>query len=129
MKIPVKEQVPIDVYDADFLGIEATTHDDWGDGLLWSWKITKSKYRGQIVYRTTKPWGTARNSCGDFLKSITELPLEQAKLKDLDDYVGTPCSVIVKESKSGSTRVESFVVLHPDKPAEADDVEEVPFDV
>ncbi len=128
MKISVKEQVPPSVYDAEFLGVEETTHEKWGDGLLWSWAIAKGRHKGQTVYRTTKPTATARNSCGDFLKSITGLPLDQAKTKDVDDYAGTMCSVIIKESESGSTRVDSFVVLRPDEPTEAGE-DEVPFDV
>jgi len=114
MKIATKTEVPGGVYDAVFDGVKQTDHEQYGAGLQWCWTISAGRYRNQQVYRTTKTQASGRNTAGKFLVALTGLALEQAAQKDVDDYIGAQCSVIVGCGESGSSRVESFAVKADD---------------
>jgi hypothetical protein len=46
------------------------------------------------------------------------LSWDDAEEADLDDYIGRQCQIIVGETDSGATRVESFVRLEPGEEVE-----------
>jgi hypothetical protein len=123
MKLNVKKEVPPGSYRATFEGVEETTHEKYGEGLLWTWEITKGPYRGQKVMRTTKPEATAKNSTGKFLQMLTGLSLEKSANVDVDTFEGVDCHVIVNYGESGTSRVESFAVER-DGGADASDRDE-----
>lgn len=114
MKIGIKQSIPAGVYDAIFEGIEQTEHPEYGDGLCWSWTITRGQYKGQQVFRTTKTVGTTKNSCGKFLVALTGEPLDVAATRDVDEYEGVACSVVVEQTET-SSRVSTFIVKRDDE--------------
>jgi hypothetical protein len=121
MKLNVKKEVPPGSYRATFEGVEETTHEKYGEGLLWTWEITKGPYRGQKVMRTTKPEATAKNSTGKFLQMLTGQSLEKSASLDVDDFEGAECHVIVNYGESGTSRVESFAVERDADASDSDD--------
>ena len=101
--------LPVGAYRAEFLGIETTTHIEYGDGLKWTFVIVEGPQKGHETYRTTKCEPTPKNSCGKFMASLKgERPADGLEI-DPDEFVGKLFDVMVTESQSGeSTRVDSF---------------------
>ncbi len=101
--------LPVSEYRAEFVGIETTTHFEYGDGLKWTFVIAEGPQKGRECYRTTKCEPTPRNSCGKFLAALASVEASDGLQIDPDDFVGQIYNVIVEEAQSGlSTRVESF---------------------
>ena len=101
--------LPIGQYRAEFLGIEATAHVEFGDGLQWKFLVSEGPQKGRTAYRTTKNEPTPKNSCGRFLAALKgEKPADGSEV-DPDEFVGKLFDVMVTESQSGeSTRIDSF---------------------
>src|SRR5262245_6756514 len=110
MKLQVKESVPVGGYQAVFVGVEITTHEQYGDGLTWEWRINGGQHDGQSVYRTTKTIATAKNSAGRMLCGVTGKSLEAAKELDLDQFRGRAYFVTIGMGES-STRVEAVAAI------------------
>lgn len=109
MKVKAVVQVPAGQHVGEFAGCETTEHKEYGPGLLWSFKVTKGKWTGQKVGRTTTDKASKKNNAGKFLTMLTGLSFENAIKADTDDFIGTECRLIVAETDSGFTRVESFI--------------------
>jgi hypothetical protein len=109
MKIPNIPQIPAGQYLAKLLEIKQTEHESYGPGWCWLFEITKGKYAGQTVQRTTAGKATKANATGKFMVALSRLSYDEAIKRDMDDFVGTECALIVSESESGFSRVESFV--------------------
>ena len=101
--------LPVGAHRAKFVGIETTTHVEYGDGMQWKFVVTDGPHKGRETYRTTKCEATLKNSLGKFLASLKgEKPSDGLQI-DPDDFVGKIFDVMVTESQSGeSTRVDSF---------------------
>ena len=69
MKMGFSFQVPTGSYQATFEGVEATSHDEYGPGIRWRFRIEEGEHAGQFVSRTTKDVATLNNLCGDFARS------------------------------------------------------------
>jgi hypothetical protein len=105
---------PAGTYTATFVGVEETNHEQWGAGLKWSWEITKGQHKGKKACRTTGTSPTPKNACGAMLKAIAGRPLAAGEEIDVEGFVGETFMVIVGETDSGGTRVESAIRNTPD---------------
>ena len=101
--------VPVGRYRCKFLGVEATTHVEYGEGMQWGFEIVEGEEKGRKTLRTTKCEATLKNSLGKFLASLKgEKPSAGLEI-DPDNFVGKIFDVLVTESQSGeSTRIDSF---------------------
>jgi hypothetical protein len=104
-----KEPVPPGMYTATFLGVEDTTHDQYGDGLTWRFKILGGAHDGQEVSRITPPQASNGNATGKMLKGlIGARNLTKDNMPDVDQLKGKSFAICVQPTKTGdSTRVES----------------------
>jgi len=100
---------PAGTYTATFAGVEQTTHEQWGPGLKWTFEIVAGPHRGTKAYRTTGLNATARNGCGVMLKAVTGRPLVLGEEHDCDQFLGEAYMIMVAETQSGSTRVETAI--------------------
>lgn len=102
-------ELPVGVYDAKFVGIERTTHPEFGDGLRFEWCISGGKCNGKSAYRTTGTTPTPRNGAGKMLAALAGTsPIDGLSI-DADEFVGKTYVVVVEATESGSTRVGSIM--------------------
>ncbi|MBM4068059.1 MAG: hypothetical protein FJ271_03825 [Planctomycetes bacterium] len=112
MKLTVKQSgVPVGTYLARFTGTKET-ENDFGEGLAWEFDVQSGAHAGAKAGRITGRTPTTKNACGKMLASISGKSLSAGEEIDLADYIGRNYLIIVAETPSGSTRVES-VALPP----------------
>ena len=99
--------LPIGSYKAVFEGVETTTHEEYGDGLKWAFRVADGQHAGRECYRITKCEPTPKNSCGRLLAALSGASAKDGLEIDPDDFVGRPYLIIIAETQSGSTRVET----------------------
>ena len=100
---------PPGTYTATFAGVEETTHEQWGPGLKWTFEIVAGPHRGIKAHRTTGLTATAKNGCGLMLKAVIGRPLVLGEVHDCDQFIGEAYMIMVAETPSGSTRVETAI--------------------
>ena len=101
--------LPVGAYRAEFVGIETTTHVEYGDGMQWKFVVADGPHKGRETYRTTKCEPTPKNSCGRFLAALAGVKPSDGMNFDTDEFTGKLYDIMVTESQSGeSTRVDSF---------------------
>jgi hypothetical protein len=110
MKIKGRVYVSPGQYLAEFLGVEATDHPEYGPGLLWEWLVVGGKFDGQKVGRTTGDTATSKNACGRMFKAVTGRQWHVEGDNDVEPSVGRRYHLIVEDAPSGDgTRVASAV--------------------
>lgn len=102
---------PAGNYKAKFVGVEKTTHEEYGDGLRWSWEVIDGPQKGAIASRTTSPKPTTGNAAGKLLAAMTGATLAGGSKVSLADCVGKTFLIAVAPTKSGGTRVETAMPL------------------
>jgi hypothetical protein len=121
MKLKFKDSIPPGSYNAEFLGVEETNHQEYGPGLNWLFKVSSGKHKGQKTGRITAGECTKKNAAGKFLVALVGRSWDVAKTADVDDFIGTSCQIVVAETDSGATRVESFIPLREPDEDDGDD--------
>jgi len=103
---------PAGNYRAEFLGCETTTHEEYGDGLRWKWKVVDGPQAGVFATRTTSPKPTTGNAAGKLIAAMTGATLAGGQKASVRDCVGKTFLIAVSPTKSGSgTRVETAMPL------------------
>ena len=103
---------PAGNYKASFVGVEKVTHEEYGDGLRWQWKVIDGPQAGEIASRTTSPKPTTGNAAGKLLAAMTGTTLASGQKASIRDCIGKTFLISVAPTKSGSgTRVESAIPL------------------
>jgi len=103
--------LPVGSYRAKFVGVEESSHDEWGPGLTWKFEVTEGPQKGNTGTRTTGPKVTTKNACGKMIASLSGGSLEVGEKVDPSEFIGQAYSIAVAETKSGGTRVESVITL------------------
>ena len=99
-------------YKASFEGVEQTTHDEYGEGLRWNWKVVDGPQAGVIASRTTSPKATTGNACGKLISAMTGTTLAGGQKTSIRDCIGRTFLISVQATKSGTgTRVETAMPL------------------
>jgi hypothetical protein len=101
--------VPAGVYNAKFIGVERTTHAEFGGGLKFSFEIADGKYAGKTTTRTTGDKPTPRNVAGKVLAAIAGAKPSDGLSIDADEFIGKAYQVVVGETESGFTRVNEIL--------------------
>lgn len=109
--------VPAGVYKARFVGVERTTHAEYGGGLRFEWQIVDGKYTGTSTYRTTGDKPTPRNSAGKVLAALVGAKAADGLTIDPDSCIGRHYTVVVGETESGFTRVNEILPVDEGSPA------------
>jgi hypothetical protein len=103
---------PAGNYKAEFVGVEQTSHEEYGDGLRWKWKVVDGPQAGVIASRTTSPKPTTGNAAGKLIAAMTGATLAGGQKASVRDCVGKCFLIQVAATKSGSgTRVETAIPL------------------
>ena len=103
---------PAGNYKAEFVGVEQTTHEEYGDGLRWRWKVVDGPQAGVIASRTTSPKPTTGNAAGTLIAAMTGQTLAGGQKASVRDCIGKHFLIQVAATKSGSgTRVETAIPL------------------
>jgi hypothetical protein len=101
--------VPPGVYAAKFVGVERTTHPEFGGGLKFEFEITEGKYVGKSTCRTTSDKPTPRNIAGKVLAALAGAKAADGLSIDTDALRGREYQVVVGETDSGFTRVNEIL--------------------
>ncbi len=99
---------PPGTYRGTFLGVEATSHEEFGPGLRWTWRVIDGPQAGVIASRTTSPTPTVANACGKLIGSMIGSQLTGGQKASVAGLVGKTFILSVMTTKSGNgTRVET----------------------
>ena len=110
MKLGISPQVPSGTHQATFEGVEATSHDEYGPGIRWRFRIDEGEYADKVVSRTTTDVATLNNLCGRFLAMVAGCSIQEACEQDTDAFVGVIGTIAVEPLTSGEgVRVSEFV--------------------
>ena len=100
------EGVPAGSYLATFAGIEPV-NNEFGDGLRWQFTVVAGPQKGCKASRTTQPKPSPKNGCGKVLTGLLGRQLNPGESLDVEQFVGQTYLIVVAQTESGSTRVES----------------------
>jgi hypothetical protein len=98
--------VPAGSYLAKFTGVEPT-NNDYGDGLRWQFEVLNGEHKGLGTSRTTGNRPTLKNSAGKMLAGLAGSTLTPGVEFEPGKFVGHTYLIVVANTESGSTRVES----------------------
>jgi hypothetical protein len=97
-------------YRAEFLGVTQTTHAEYGEGALFSWKVIEGEHKGKTASRTCKPVPSAKNVTGKLVAGLVGGQLTGGQKVSLASCVGKVYTIVVGLSQNGnSTRVEAVI--------------------
>lgn len=101
---------PAGIYRAEFLGVVKTSHDEYGDGARFDFKVIGGEHAGKIASRTSKPTPSAKNVCGKLMAGIIGRAMAPGERVNLAPFIGKVFTIVVGPTQNGqSTRVESVV--------------------
>ncbi|MDP6717845.1 MAG: hypothetical protein QGF59_04300 [Pirellulaceae bacterium] len=96
-------------YTAEFITIDATHHEQFGDGMRWSFRVTNGEHTGKTATRVTTTTPTVGNNCGRVLAGLLGRSVKPDEEIDIDLLVGRTYLIVVAETEGGGTRVESII--------------------
>jgi len=106
--VQVIKSVPIGQYRARFERVEETESEKYGPGLAWIFTIVSpGACYDREISRITSPQATTKNACGKMLRGITGRPIGDDV--DADDFRGQEYLIVVGETETGGTRVETVL--------------------
>jgi hypothetical protein len=105
---------PAGVYKAQFKGVEEMSHPEYGPGLRFDFEIADEPNKGRRACRITSHDPTPRNAAGRMLCDLAGITPANGVSVDPADFVGRAYTIVVRESESGRTRVESVCPLKED---------------
>jgi hypothetical protein len=101
---------PAGIYRAEFLGVVKTTHEQYGDGARFDWKVIGGEFEGKIASRTCKPSPSPKNITGKLMAGLLGRAMKPGEAVSLAPCVGRTYTIVVGTGQNGtSTRVESVV--------------------
>lgn len=102
---------PAGIYRATFEGVSETKHEQYGEGVVFSWKVVGGEHNGKISCRAGKPEATTGNITGRLLHQLLGEQFKPGEVS-LDHCVGKAYTIVVAIAPQGDgkkTRVESCV--------------------
>jgi len=109
MRLRVSDaSVPPGNYTARFVGVEPTRHKEYGDGLLWKFKVDQGIQAGKMALRFTGPTLSPSTACGRIASGLVGRPLTPDEDVDFASYFGRMYLIVVEQAqRDGMTRVEA----------------------
>jgi hypothetical protein len=105
--------VPVGIYDAEFINLEdfvSDTPSSYGPGVKLSWRILAGEHEDQIASRICSKKFSPKAALRQFAEAIIGRELAPGEDFDFADYYGVTGKIVVKETESGATRVDTFML-------------------
>lgn len=105
--------VPVDIYDAEFCDceeFESETASSYGPAVKLSWRVLTGDFEGQIASRICSQKFSPKAALRQFAEAICGHELAPGENFDFADHYGVTGRVVVKETESGATRVDTFIL-------------------
>lgn len=103
--------VPVGQYRAKFSSWEESVHEEYGDRVLFEFEIVDGKEKGNKSTRFTSAKMSPKSALCKIAKGLSGKAFEPGDNFDPNDYVGREYLILVSETDSGSTRVESVILV------------------
>lgn len=101
---------PAGIYKAEFLGVVKTTHEQYGDGARFDFKVIGGEHAGKIASRTCKPTPSPKNVTGKLMAALLGGAMKPGEKVSLAGCIGKTFTIVVGLAANGeTTRVESVV--------------------
>ena len=103
--------VPAGQYEVEFVSATPWEEhaDKYGPGTLFQFRVVGGDHDGVEVGRITGARLTPKSALAGILTGLRGSKIERGETVDPQDFVGRRYFAIVKETDSGSTRIESIV--------------------
>lgn len=111
LSFEVKETTspPPGIYRAEFVGVEPTKHDKYGEGVVFQFRILVGEHAGKIASRTGKPTATTGNTTGKIIAALLGGQFKPGTVS-LESCVGKPYMIQVGLGEDGKkTRVDAVM--------------------
>lgn len=99
------DAVPQGQYIALFRDVQKTSHEQWGEGVMFVFEIAAGEFKGQTATRIGKPKPSTQNATGKIISGLTGQTFKQDDKIDLRSYVGKPYQILVEPTQGGKTRI------------------------
>lgn len=100
---------PTGMYRAEFIGVEKTDHPQYGEGVVFQFKVIGGEHAGKVASRTGKPTATTGNTTGKMIASLLGGQFAPGTVS-LESCVGKTYMIQVGLGQDGKkTRVESVM--------------------
>jgi hypothetical protein len=100
---------PPGTFRGRFLGVETSTHVQYGAGLRFLFEVVSGPHAGLRASRVTPAALTLTNAGGRMLSALTGRPLRADEAVDIDEFIGREYILTVEETPTGATRVATVV--------------------
>jgi hypothetical protein len=99
---------PPGIYKATFAGVTKTTHEEYGAGARFDFKVVGGEHDGKIASRTCKPTATAGNATGKLMQGLVGASAKPGEKVNVAAFIGKTYTIVVGLAKNGTRpRVES----------------------
>lgn len=108
---PGGSSVPPGLYRATFERVQKTTHEEYGEGWKWTFKVvTDGEHAGEESSRTTGLIPKPKNACGRMVAQLAGQSSKPGVKLSPEDCVGKEYMIQVEEAPSGNgTRVATVM--------------------
>ena len=101
---------PAGFYRAKFLTVEATEHEEYGQGLKFCLEVSEGDHKGELATRITSASPTPKNAAGRMLAGLTGEALTPGTKIDLAPFVGREYLIQVEATSNGAgTRITTIM--------------------
>jgi hypothetical protein len=101
---------PAGFYRGNFLAVETTVHEEYGQGLKFVFEISDGDHKGELATRITSNTPTPKNAAGRMIAGLTGETLTPGKTVDLTPFVGKEYLLQVENTANGNgTRISSVM--------------------
>ena len=87
-------------YRAEFVGVEKTNHELYGEGVVFQFRVTAGEHAGKIASRTGKPRATTGNTTGKMIAGLLGGQFKPGAVS-LDECVGRTYMISVGFGQDG----------------------------
>ncbi len=111
MKMTMKAEIPVGEYLGKLIAVDEWNEnlDKFGPAVRFAWEILKGPFQGQEVSRITGTRVTKKTALGKLLVSMKGGAIEPGEEIDPTEFIGREYLLVVGETDSGSTRVETVL--------------------
>ena len=101
---------PAGFYKAQFVGVVKTTHEQYGEGARFDFRIVGGEHDGKTASRTCKPTPSPKNVTGKLMAGLLGGAMKPGEKVSLAGCIGKVYTIVVGTAANGeTTRVESVV--------------------
>jgi len=101
--------VPVGGYEAEFVEWEQSVHEQFGDRIGFRFRVIGGAHDGTETTRFTGAKLSPKSALAKVLSGLAGQKIEVGDSVDPDKFVGKRYMVVVEETESGATRVESIL--------------------